>query len=167
MFKQQSQMPSANSLICPECNNNRFRYGSGKVECTNCGWKESSNPTNKFGAKKTVAKDGLKRDSKYEAGVADELHLRKLGKDILDYDSQYKVIMPIYNEHGRKVHEVSHKIDFRIHHKDGSFELLEAKGAETTDYRFRRTLLEKIWLPEHPDHTYTVVKQQSNYKYRS
>lgn len=115
--------------------------------------------TNKFGAKKTLAKDGIKRDSKFEATIADELLLRKKAKDILDYDSQYKVIMEIYNKSGKKIHEVSHKVDFRIHHKDKSFELLEAKGVETTDYRFRRKLLEKLWLPEHLDHTYTVVKQ--------
>lgn len=114
---------------------------------------------NKYGAKRTTANDGLKRDSKFEAGIADELLLRKKGKDILDYDSQYKVVIEIYNKHGKKVHEVNHKVDFRIHHKDKSYELLEAKGVETMDYRFRRKLLEKIWLPEHPDHTYTVVKQ--------
>ena len=119
---------------------------------------------NKFGAKRTVAKDGIKRDSKFEAGIADELLLRKRGKDILDYDTQYKVIIPIYNEHGKKVHEVSHRVDFRIHHKDKSFELLEAKGIETTDFRFRRKLLEKLWLPAHRDHTYTLVKQGRNYR---
>lgn len=116
---------------------------------------------NKYGAKRTLAKDGIRRDSKFEASVADELLLRKKGGDILDYDTQFKVTMPIFNSSGKKVHEVSHKVDFRIHHKDGSFELLEAKGVETTDYRFRRKLLEKIWLVENPDHTYSVVKQSS------
>lgn len=114
---------------------------------------------NKYGAKRTLAKDGIKRDSKFEASIADELNLRKRAKDILDYDSQFKVIMPIYNSSGKKVHEISHKVDFRIHHKDGSFELLEAKGVSTSDYLFRRKLLEKLWLPENLNHVYTVVKQ--------
>lgn len=113
----------------------------------------------KFGNKKTLASDGLKRDSKFEASIADELLLRKRTKDILDYDSQFKVIILIHDSRGKKVHEISHKVDFRIHHNDGSFELLEAKGVETSDYRFRRKLLEKIWLVEHPNHVYTVVKQ--------
>lgn len=116
---------------------------------------------NKFGAIRTTANDGIKRDSRFEASIADELLLRKQAKDIKDYDSQYKVVIEIYNKDGKKVHEVSHKVDFRIHHTDNSFELLEAKGVETTDYRFRRKLLEKIWLPDHLDHTYTVVKQKS------
>lgn len=117
--------------------------------------------SNKYGAKRTTAKDGIKRDSKFEASVADDLLLRKKAKDIKDYESQFKVVMPIYNKHGKKVHEVSHKVDFRILHNDDSYELLEAKGVETTDYRFRRKLLEKLWLPENLDHTYTVVKQRS------
>lgn len=114
---------------------------------------------NKYGAKKTVAKDGLRRDSKYEAGVADELFLRKQAGDILDYDSQYKLEMWAYRSDGTPAFKVSHKVDFRVHLKDGSFELLEAKGVQTADWRMRRTFLEKLWLPEHPDHIYTVVQQ--------
>lgn len=161
MYKVTREMQDPNSMVCPDCGSTRFMLNYRKVVCQNCGW-GSKRGSNKFGAKKTVANDGLKRDSKYEASIADELLMRKSAGDILDYDSQYKVIMPIYNEHGRKVHEVSHKVDFRIHNKDGSYELLEAKGVETTDYRFRRKLLENIWLPEHPDHTYTVIKQNTN-----
>lgn len=116
---------------------------------------------NKYGAKRTLAKDGLNRDSKFEAGVADELFLRKQGGDILDYDSQFKIEAWAYRKDGSKAFCVKHKVDFRIHHKDGSYELLEAKGVETSDYRWRRKCLEELWLPEHPDHVYTVVKQSS------
>jgi hypothetical protein len=153
-------MPSAQSLVCPECQGTRFRLGRGKVECTNCGWKESSNPTNKFGAKKTEF-NGYKYDSKYEAGVAAELELRVTCKDIKAFDKQFKVEMWAYDQNGKKAMKVSHKVDFRIHHNDGTFELLEAKGAETSDYQMRRRWLETFWLPFHLDYTYTVVKQHS------
>lgn len=158
MYRQSKGLPDPVTLTCPDCGSTRFLLKYSKVTCQNCSW-SMKRGSNKYGAKKTEANDGLKRDSKYEASVADELYMRKNTGDILDYDSQYKVIMPIYNEHGRKVHEVSHKVDFRIHNKDGSYELLEAKGAVTSDYLFRRKLLEKLWLPEHLDHTYRVVKQ--------
>lgn len=115
---------------------------------------------NKYGAKRTVAKDGVKRDSKFEASVADELYLRKEAGDILDYDSQYKVEMWAYDQNGKPAMKVNHKIDFRIHHKDGSYELYEAKGVETSDYKMRRKWLETFWLPFNLDHTYTVVKQR-------
>lgn len=114
---------------------------------------------NKFGAIKTVAKDGVKRDSKFEASIADELLMRKNGGDILDYDTQFKVEMWAYDQNGKKAMKTSHKVDFRIHHKDGSFELYEAKGVETSDYKMRRRWLETFWLPFNLDHTYTVVKQ--------
>lgn len=157
-YTERRSLQEANTMICPECKGTRFRVNWRIAECTNCGWK-SEKGNNKYGAKKTKANDGIVRDSKYEATVADDLLFRKKVGDIKDYDTQYKVLMPIYNEHGKKVHEVYHKVDFRIHHNDGSFELLEAKGAETTDYRFRRKLLEKLWLPENKDHLYTVIKQ--------
>jgi len=116
--------------------------------------------SNKYGAKKTVAKDGLKRDSNFEATIADELLLRKEAGDILDYDTQYKVEMWAYDQNGKKAMKVNHKVDFRIHHKDGSFELYEAKGLETADYKMRRRWLETFWLPFNLDHTYTVIKQR-------
>lgn len=119
---------------------------------------------NKYGAKRTEAKDGIKRDSKFEASVADELLLRKQAGDILDYDNQYKVEMWAYDQNGKKAMKVTHKVDFRIHHKDGSFELYEAKGAETADYKMRRKWLETFWLPFHLDHTYTVVKQRTGWR---
>ena len=116
--------------------------------------------TNKYGAKKTVAKDGLKRDSKFEATIADELLLRKEAGDILDYDTQYKVEMWAYDQNGKKAMKVNHKVDFRVHLNDGSYELLEAKGVETADYKMRRRWLETFWLPFNLDHIYTVIKQK-------
>lgn len=159
MFQQKRGLPVANALICPDCNSTRFRITGSKVECTNCGWKERQ-ATNKYGAKKQIAQDGIKRDSKFEADVADTLRLRKIGKDIKDYDSQFKVEMTCHRPDGLIAFTVKHKVDFRIHHNDGSYELLEAKGVETEDYKWRRKFLEHIWLPMHPDYTYTVVKQQ-------
>lgn len=117
---------------------------------------------NKYGAKRTEF-NGKKYDSKFEACVAEELELRKKAKDILDYDTQFKVEMWAYDQNGKKAMKVSHKVDFRIHHKDGSFELMEAKGVETADYKMRRKWLETFWLPFNLDHTYTVVKQRQRY----
>jgi len=114
---------------------------------------------NKYGAQKSEF-NGYKYDSKFEASVAQDLELRKKAKDIKDYERQFKVEMWAYNRHGKPAMKKSHRVDFRIHHNDGGFELLEAKGVETRDYQERRRWLETFWLPEHPDHTYTVVKQR-------
>lgn len=118
---------------------------------------------NKFGAHRSEF-NGKLYDSKFEAGVAQDLELRKKAKDILDYETQFKVEVWCYRENGLAAFKVSHKVDFRVHHKDGSFELVEAKGVETADYKMRRKFLEEIWLPDNPDHTYTVIKQSPNYK---
>ena len=118
---------------------------------------------NKYSAKKTEY-DGYKYDSKFEASVAQELDLRVRAKDIQAYDKQFKVEMWAYDKNGKPAMKKSHKVDFRIHHNDGSYELLEAKGVETFDYKDRRRWLETFWLPENLDHSYTVVKQSSHYK---
>lgn len=159
MYRQQHSIPEAQSLTCPDCASKRFRVGQGKVICQNCGWTMKGG-SNKYGAKRTVANDGRKRDSKYEASVADELYLREKAGDILAYDSQFKVEIWIYREDGHQAFKVSHKIDFRVHNRDGSFEFIEAKGVETDDWKWRRKLLEELWLPMHLDHTYRVVKQE-------
>lgn len=163
VFKQQFGLLQPKTLTCPECGLTRFRVAYNKVECTNCGWTEKV-ASNKYGAKRTTAKDGVKRDSKFEATNADMLALRVRAGDIKAYDSQFKVEIWIYREDGPKAFSVKHKVDFRIHHNDGSFELVEAKGVETADWKWRRRLLEELWLPLHKDHIYTVVKQ-SQFRY--
>lgn len=114
---------------------------------------------NKYGAKKTVFND-RKYDSKFEAGVAEDLYARQIAGEIVAVEPQYKVEIWIYREDGHRAFKVSHKVDFRVEHNDGSFELVEAKGVETADYKWRRRCLEELWLPLHLDHTYTVVKQR-------
>jgi uncharacterized Zn finger protein (UPF0148 family) len=157
MFHQSRGLPDPTSLTCPECQGKRFLFKGGTVQCVNCGWKERRG-SNKYGARKTEF-NGKKFDSKYEASVAQELELRKRAGDILDYDTQYKVEMAIHRSDGKKAFTVAHKVDFRVHNRDKTFELLEAKGVETPDYKWRRRLLEELWLPLHPDYTYRVVKQ--------
>lgn len=114
---------------------------------------------NKYGAKRTDF-NGRKFDSKYEASVAQELELRKKANDILDYDCQFHVEIPLYDQMGIQRHTLRHKVDFRVHNKDGSFTLLEAKGVETADYKIRRLFLEKFFLPNNLDYDYEVVKQR-------
>ena len=159
-YTQTHQLPNKGKLTCEKCKGNSFLVSFNKVTCRDCGWSITGSAGNKFGANKTTARDGTKRDSKYEASIADELLLRKRTGDILDYDSQFKVEMWAYDENGKKAMKVTHKVDFRIHHRDGSYELLEAKGKVTSDYQMRRKWLETFWLPLHLDYKYTVIKQR-------
>lgn len=161
MYRQKRSELRMATAKCPECDSSTLLYVGGKVTCKNCGHiLAAPRKRNKYGAVRTVAKDGIKRDSKFEASVADQLLLRKTAGDIKDYDNQYRIEAIAYRSDGTPAFTVRHKVDFRIHHNDGSFELYEAKGKETEDYKWRRKFLEHIWLPEHPDHIYTVVKQR-------
>lgn len=101
--------------------------------------------------------NGRRYDSKFEAGVACDLDIRKKAGEILDWEPQFKVEMWAYDSAGIPKLKKTHKVDFRIHELDGSFTLLEAKGYETQDYRDRRKWLCKLWLPDHPDHKYEII----------
>lgn len=144
---------------CPECKSKRLMLKGGKLTCTNCGHLIGQT-FNKYGAKRTEF-NGKIYDSKFEANVAQDLETRKLAHDIKDYETQYRVECWAYREDGTKAFVVKHKVDFRIHHNDGSYELHEAKGVETSDWKWRRKCLEELWLPLHKDHTYTVIKLNS------
>lgn len=101
--------------------------------------------------------NGYIYDSGMEAEYAKELDMRLKANDITAWERQFKIEIWI---NGMWI--LNHKVDFRIEHNDGSFELVECKGMETKDWRIRKKLLEAVWLPEHLDHTYTVVKENSS-----
>jgi hypothetical protein len=119
-----------------------------------CGKVKGSAPmaSNKYHAK-TCFYNGFWYDSKFEANYAMSLDMRLKAKDIDSWERQYPVRI-IYN--GEKI--CSLWVDFRVKQKDGSYELVEVKGFETDVYKLKKRLLEIMWLPDHPDHTYLVVK---------
>ena len=90
--------------------------------------------------------------------MADELYMLKQSGAIKDYDSQYKVKLNIYDKDGNVAFVKNWKVDFRIHNNDGTYKLLEAKGIEGDDYKWKRDILVAVWLKEHPDYTYEVRK---------
>lgn len=102
--------------------------------------------------------------SKHEAQAAQNLDLRKKAGDILDWDYQYKIEMTAYDKLGNAVMTKTHRIDFRIHERNGLFTLQEAKGLETEDYIERRAWLMAFWLPFHPDHRYEVIYNKSSWR---
>lgn len=112
---------------------------------------------NKYNAKRCAYR-GYTYDSRAEAAHAMELDARLAAGEIVRWERQYRVEMWAHDRHGTPRIKLSHKVDFRVEHHDGTYELVEVKGVETSDYRMRKRWLEKLWLPEHPDHRYTVVR---------
>ncbi len=98
--------------------------------------------------------NGYFYDSKFEAQTAMGLDWRLKAHDIKGWTRQFPI--EIRSPAGELIQR--HKVDFRIEHNDDSFELLEVKGVETRDWRIIKRLIETLWLPEHPEYIYTVVK---------
>jgi hypothetical protein len=113
---------------------------------------------NKYHAKTTMY-EGVSYDSIFEANYAMQLDWRLKAKEIKAWERQYSVRIEINGQH-----ILTTRVDFRIHHNDGSYELAETKGFETPDYRIKKRLIEVVWLPEQPDHCYTLVKEPYNYR---
>lgn len=111
----------------------------------------------KFNAVRT-SYDGYNYPSKLEARQAAELDLQVKAGLIKSWDRQFSVDFDCLQTDGTPTNLGSHKVDFRVHENDGSFTLIETKGVMTADYMLRRRMLEKLWLPMHPDYTYRVVK---------
>ena len=159
VYRQTKERQSTKDVKCNVCNSKQVLYQQGKLICRDCGNTiYTPKRRNKYNASKQVARDGMRRDSKLEASVADELYMLKFGGAIKDYDSQYKVLLNIYDKTGNVVMTKTWKVDFRIHNNDGTYKLLEAKGLEGDDYKWKRDILMNVWLKEHPDYTYEVRK---------
>lgn len=149
-----------NTASCPDCSSKSLMISKGRLACRNCGAEIGRvGKSNKYGAQRTEM-NGKVYDSKFEAQIAAELEIEKQLGQIKDFDTQYRVEGWVYDANGNKAFQYRHKVDFRVHNLDGSFKLIEAKGVETADYKWRRKLLENLWLKEHPDHTYEVVFQR-------
>lgn len=113
-----------------------------------------------MGAKKCTYND-FRHDSKFEAMVAHELEMKKRAGEIKEYDKQFRIDMTAYSQCLSRSLSMSHKVDFRVHNLDGTYTLLEAKGYETADYKWRVKWLDAFWLPLHPDHDYLVIYPNS------
>ena len=107
----------------------------------------------KYNATRTIY-NGYPYDSKFEAQTAMQLDWRKRAGDIKDWQRQFMIEIRAPN--GELI--LKHKVDFRIEHNDGSYELWECKGFEQRDWKIIKRLIETLWLPAHLDHVYTVAK---------
>ena len=91
-------------------------------------------------------------DSKFEAGYAQELKFRKKAKDIKDFEEQVTLDL---NVNGFRV--CTYRIDFIIHHFDGTREYVETKGYPTPVWRLKWKLFESLYTK--PGNKLTVIMQ--------
>lgn len=84
--------------------------------------------------------DGFRYDSGFEASYATELDLRVRAKDIKSYDKQVNLDLVV---NGYVV--CQYRIDFIIHHNDGTREYVETKGYATDTWKLKWKLFEALY----------------------
>lgn len=101
-----------------------------------------------------------KNDSKFEAGKAQELELRKKAGEIKDFKEQVKIPL-IVND----LVVCDYYIDFVIEHNDGIIEYCETKGYATDVWKLKWKLFEALYSQD-PNVLLTVEYQGKNWRPR-
>lgn len=103
-----------------------------------------------------TAKQG-KNDSKFEAGMAQELELLVKAKQIKSFQEQVKIPLEVNG-----YHICNYFIDFVIEHNDGTTEYREAKGFATDVWKLKWKLFEALY--DKPGNILTVEYQGKSWK---
>jgi len=107
----------------------------------------------KYGNKK-VELDGIVFDSVAESKYYQQLKWLHANKQILFYRLQPRYrLQDGFEKDGKKHRAIDYIADFEIHHKDGSIEVVDVKGALTDVFRLKQKLFEKKY-----PHKLTLVK---------
>lgn len=131
-------------------------YGSGEAKCE-CG-KEQGGPRATKGQYHSMScrYGDILYDSIFEANYARSLDWRLKATDksrIKDWKRQVPLRVMYKGDTLCTLW-----VDFVVEHFDGTFELCETKGYETEIFKMKLRLLEAIWLPDHPEYRYTLIK---------
>lgn len=97
--------------------------------------------------------NGRTYHSKLEAKYAQDLDILQKAGEVVSWEPQYKISLDVNNQH-----ICNYYVDFRVEYTNRRIELVEVKGFETEIYRLKRKLMEALYLPNHPDEEYVVVK---------
>lgn len=107
----------------------------------------------KYGNRK-VELDGHVFDSRAEARYYQQLKLLEKAGEVLFFRLQPRYLLQdSFKKDGKTHRRIDYIADFEVHHKDGSIEVVDVKGALTDVFRIK----EKMFNKKYP-HKLTLVK---------
>lgn len=111
----------------------------------------------KYGSTKTTY-NGRRYDSKLEARVARDLDMRKKAGEFVEITPQFRIKLYVYLPDNKPAYLFTYICDFKCERPDGTFLLVEAKGMETEIFKVKKRILDLVWLPDHPEYDYEIIK---------
>lgn len=115
---------------------------------------------NKWAIAKKQEYNGFQYDSKFEAGIAQDLDLRVKAGELTHYDKQKKIELIV---NGYII--ATYIIDFVAYHTDGTIEYIEAKGLASEVWKIKWKLFEALYSDK-PDTLLTIIFQGKTWKPR-
>lgn len=112
---------------------------------------------NKYNNVKTVY-NGYRYMSRLEARVAQELDLRLKAGEFIEIIPQFRIKLYVYLPDNKPADLFTYICDFRCERPDGTYLLVEAKGKETELFRVKKRILDLVWLPDHPEYEYEIIR---------
>lgn len=111
----------------------------------------------KYGATSTIYK-GISYHSKKEAGYAQLLDTCKKAVNPSERVLKWERQIPIELRAPTGELICKYYCDFKVWYADGSVKLVEVKGFTTEVFRLKLKLLELLWLPQHPEIEYEIIR---------
>lgn len=102
----------------------------------------------KYGAKKVII-DDIQFDSKAEGEYYKILRQQLLNNEIKDFSLQPEFeLQPPFEMDGKKIRAIKYIADFKVIQHDGTEQIIDIKGMETTDFKLKKKMFEyKFRIP--------------------
>jgi hypothetical protein len=115
---------------------------------------------NKWTTAKKQTYNGNRYDSGFEGSYAKDLDLLLMAQKIKSWERQVNIDLIV---NGYRV--AQYRIDFIVHHLDGTTEYIETKGLPDPTWKLKWKIFEATYS-DLPDVKLTIVKQRNNWTMR-
>ena len=87
------------------------------------------------------------------------LDYRLLAGEFTEIIPQFRIKLYVYLPDNKRADLFTYICDFKCVRPNGTILLVEAKGMETELFKVKKRILDLVWLPDHPEYEYEIIKK--------